>query len=211
MDEGLRTFKDGVVGTIRTIDAGGDKRVIENNSASGYRIRKLTPRECWRLMDFTDADFDRAKWYSKEEAKALLEKHPNHKGKRQFTEEERIERMSDTQLYKQAGNSICVGVLYYIFKELYEAMPYLFDDLKVSSYFSGIGAFESALDRLYADINSGSIAAPTCMSSEPAGGRERIVYDDYTSNVRADQDTMGTLTLNIGNSCFRNAYKLIER
>lgn len=82
----------------------------------------------------------------------------------------RNERMSDTQLYKQAGNSICVGVLYYIFKELYEAMPYLFDDLKVSSYFSGIGAFESALDRLYADINSGSIAAPTCMSSEPAGG-----------------------------------------
>ena len=185
--------------------------MIENNSASGYRIRKLTPRECWRLMDFTDADFDRAKWYSKEEAKALLEKHPNHKGKRQFTEEKRIERMSDTQLYKQAGNSICVGVLYYIFKELYEAMPYLFDDLKVSSYFSGIGAFESALDRLYADINSGSIAAPTCMNSEPAGGRERIVYDDYNSNVRADQDTMGTLTLNIGNSCFRNAYKLIER
>lgn len=148
--------------------------MIENNSASGYRIRKLTPRECWRLMDFTDADFDRAKWYSKEEAKALLEKYPNHKGKRQFTEDERIERMSDTQLYKQAGNSICVGVLYYIFKELYEAMPYLFDDLKVSSYFSGIGAFESALDRLYADINSGSVAAPTCMSSEPAGGENEL-------------------------------------
>lgn len=52
-----------------------------------------------------------------------------------------------------AGNSIVVDVLYYIFKELYEAMPYLFDDLKVGSYFSGIGAFESGLDRLYADIN----------------------------------------------------------
>lgn len=160
MDEGLRTFRDGVVGTIRTIDAGGDKRVIENNSASGYRIRKLTPRECWRLMDFTDSDFDSAKWYSKEESKALLEKHPNHKRKRQFTEEERIERISDTQLYKQAGNSICVGVLYYIFKELYEVMPYLFDDLKVSSYFSGIGAFESALDRLYENINSGNFTTP---------------------------------------------------
>jgi len=190
---------------------GGDKRVIENNSASGYRIRKLTPRECWRLMDFTDADFDKAKWYSKEEAKALLEKHPNHKGKRQFTEEERIERMSDTQLYKQAGNSICVGVLYYIFKELYEAMPYLFDDLKVSSYFSGIGAFESALDRLYEDINSGNITMPTCVSVEPAGGRERIVYDDYNSNIRADQDTMGTLISTIGNHCLRKGYKLIER
>ena len=61
--------------------------------------------------------------------------------------------VSDTQLYKQAGNSIVVQVLYYIFKELYEAMPYLFDDLRVSSFFSGIGAFEKGLDRLYEDLN----------------------------------------------------------
>ena len=60
--------------------------------------------------------------------------------------------MSSTQLYKQAGNSIVTNVLYYIFKELYNAMPYLFDDLKVGSYFSGVGAFEVGLDRLYADI-----------------------------------------------------------
>jgi DNA (cytosine-5)-methyltransferase 1 len=33
-------------------------------------------------------------------------------------------------------------------------MPYLFDDLKVSSYFSGIGAFEKALDRLFEDIDN---------------------------------------------------------
>ena len=104
----------------------------------------------------------------------MLTKYPKHKGKRQFIEEERIEKMSDTQLYKQAGNSICVGVLYYIFKELYEAMPYLFDDLKVSSYFSGIGAFESALDRLYEDINSGNITMPTCASVEPAGGENEL-------------------------------------
>lgn len=184
---------------------------IEAETEHKYRIRKLTPRECWRLMDFTDEDFDRAKYYSEEECRTLLAKYPKHKGRRQFDVEGRIDRMSDTQLYKQAGNSICVGVLYYIFKELYETMPYLFDDLKVSSYFSGVGAFESALDRLYADINSGSIVASTCMSSEPAGGRERIVYDDYNSNVRTDQDTIGTLTLNIGKSSFRNAYKLIER
>lgn len=62
--------------------------------------------------------------------------------------------VSDTQLYKQAGNSIVVQVLYYIFKELYETMPYLFDDLRVSSFFSGIGAFEKGLDRLYEDLNS---------------------------------------------------------
>ena len=66
-------------------------------------------------------------------------------------------KMSDSQLYKQCGNSIVVDVLYYIFIELYKAMPYLFDDLKVSSYFSGIGAFEAGLDRLYVDINAGKL------------------------------------------------------
>lgn len=99
--------------------------MIDDNTESGYQIRKLTPRECWRLMGFTDDDFDKA-------VKSGV---------------------SCSQLYKQAGNSIVVDVLYYIFKELYNAMPYLFEDLKVGSYFSGIGAFESGLDRLYNDIN----------------------------------------------------------
>jgi len=133
MDEGLRTFKNDVVGTIRTIDSGGDKRVIENKKDdSGYRIRKLTPLECWRLMGFSDEDFYKAK----------------------------AAGVSNSQLYKQAGNSIVVDVLYYIFKELYDAMPYLFDDLKVGSYFSGIGAFEKGLDRLYEGINSGNFIKP---------------------------------------------------
>lgn len=39
----------------------------------------------------------------------------------------------------------------------YSAMPYLFDDLKVGSYFSGIGAFETALDRLYLDDINASL------------------------------------------------------
>ena len=82
-DEGLRVFSGDCVGAIRTIDAGGDKRVIENNTSSaGYRIRKLTPRECWRLMDFTDEDFEKAAQVN-----------------------------SNTQLYKQAGNSIVRNVL----------------------------------------------------------------------------------------------------
>jgi len=107
--------------------------VIENSKhSSGYRIRKLTPKECWRLMGFSDDDYERAR-------KALNERF--YKGKNK----------SSSQLYKQAGNSIVTDVLYYIFKELYSAMPYLFDDLKVSSYFSGIGAFEIALDRLFND------------------------------------------------------------
>ena len=53
------------------------------------RIRKLTPRECWRLMDFDDEDFDKAKKVN-----------------------------SDTQLYKQAGNSIVVSVLEAIIGEM---------------------------------------------------------------------------------------------
>ena len=95
-------------------------------------IRKLTPKECFRLMGFSDQNFDAAKDVG----------------------------ISNSQLYKQAGNSIVVDVLYYIYVELYKAMPYLFDDLKLSSFFSGIGAFEVALDRLYKGINSGNFINP---------------------------------------------------
>lgn len=55
----------------------------------GGVARKLTPKECWRLMGFADEDYERA-------AKVCTVK----------------------QLYKQAGNSIVVDVLYNIFKEL---------------------------------------------------------------------------------------------
>lgn len=99
---------------------------------NNIRIRKLTPKECFRLMGFSDENFDAAQKVG----------------------------ISNSQLYKQAGNSIVVDVLYYIYVELYKAMPYLFDDLKLSSFFSGIGAFEIALDRLYEDINSGNFINP---------------------------------------------------
>lgn len=58
--------------------------------AVGLRIRKLTPKECWRLMGFEDEDFHKA---------------------------EKV--CSNSQLYKQAGNSIVVNVLMAIFKELF--------------------------------------------------------------------------------------------
>lgn len=55
----------------------------ENNFVNNrYRIRKLTPLECWRLMDFKDEDFEKAAQVN-----------------------------SNTQLYKQAGNSIVKNVL----------------------------------------------------------------------------------------------------
>ena len=98
---------------------------------SPIRIRKLTPKECFRLMGFSDENFEAAE-----------------------------KMVSISQLYKQAGNSIVVDVLYYILVELYKAMPYLFDDLRLSSFFSGIGAFEIALNRLYEGINSGNFTNP---------------------------------------------------
>lgn len=70
----------GVAKTIPTSDSQG--------TLDGYRIRKLTPRECWRLMGFDDADFDKAQAIG----------------------------TSNTQLYKQAGNSIVVNVLEAIIK-----------------------------------------------------------------------------------------------
>ena len=116
--------------TITAQDNAGGLMKVSVDSNKQYRIRRLTPRETWRLMDFTDGQFDRAK----------------------------AAGLSQTQLYKQAGNSIVVGVLEQIMDNLYDAMPYLFDNLKVSSYFSGIGAFESALDRVYknktGDVNN---------------------------------------------------------
>lgn len=115
--------------------------MIENNSNVGYRIRKLTPKECWRLMGFSDEDFEKARTALNNEF---------YKGKDK----------SSSQLYKQAGNSIVTHVLYHIYVELYKAMPYLFDDLKVGSYFSGIGAFETALDMLYENENANNFYIP---------------------------------------------------
>lgn len=76
-----------------------------------YRIRKLTPLECWRLQGFSDETFNKAKYYSKKEAEELLRKYPNHRGKRKFTRGERIERISNSQLYKMAGNAVTVSVV----------------------------------------------------------------------------------------------------
>lgn len=76
---------------------------------SPIRIRKLTPKECFRLMGFSDENFEAAE-----------------------------KMVSNSQLYKQAGNSIVVDVLYYILVELYKAMPYLFDDLRLSSFSLGL-------------------------------------------------------------------------
>jgi DNA (cytosine-5)-methyltransferase 1 len=85
-------YENGVVGTIPAMNPQDKTQVIENMNSNNFRIRKLTPKECWRLMGFRDECFDRAKELG----------------------------ISDSALYKQAGNSIVVNCLYYIFKELFK-------------------------------------------------------------------------------------------
>jgi DNA (cytosine-5)-methyltransferase 1 len=56
-----------------------------------YRIRKLTPRECFRLMDVSDEDIDKIQ----------------------------ASGVSKSQQYKLAGNSIVVSCLYQVFKKMF--------------------------------------------------------------------------------------------
>ena len=66
-----------------------------------YRIRKLTPLECWRLMDFRDEDFHKAESVN-----------------------------SNTQLYKQAGNSIVKNVLVAIFGQMIPGKEEVYKDIQ---------------------------------------------------------------------------------
>jgi DNA (cytosine-5)-methyltransferase 1 len=83
-EQRLEPNKNGTTNALTTVQK--DDLVLEKPR---YRIRKLTPRECWRLMGFSDTDFDKA---------------------------EKV--CSNTQLYKQAGNSIVVNVLMGIFSQM---------------------------------------------------------------------------------------------
>lgn len=77
---------NGLAPALQTAQGGNRQPLMYED----YRIRKLTPKECFRLMGFTDADFDK------------------------------IKGISNTQLYKMAGNSIVVNVLEAIFKQLFK-------------------------------------------------------------------------------------------
>lgn len=80
---------DGISPTLNTGTGGRLEPKFILSDKSGYRVRKLTPRECFRLQGFPDDYFDRAK-----------------------------EVCSDSQLYKQVGNSVTVPVVYEIAKRM---------------------------------------------------------------------------------------------
>jgi len=149
-EDGTIIFKNGV--PWNELDNSSNEAV-----ASQYRIRKLTPLSCWRLMGFTEEDFLTAKTGSRDNARKYMQEFEpdRHLKMMQAVESKDVQKLSNSQLYKQAGNSITTCTLYYIYKNLYEAMPYLFDCLKVGSFFSGIGAFEKALDMLQEDLRDG--------------------------------------------------------
>ncbi len=84
---------DGLSPCLNTMGGGNlqPKVVIKEPINKEVRVRKLTPLECWRLMGFSDTDYFAAKSAG----------------------------ISDTQLYKQAGNSIVVTVLEGIFGNMF--------------------------------------------------------------------------------------------
>ena len=83
--------KEGIMGTLVATDYKQPKQILETIQGD-TSIRKLTPRECFRLMGLNDKDVDKIQ----------------------------MTKISDTQQYKLAGNSIVVPVLEEIFKNLFK-------------------------------------------------------------------------------------------
>ena len=94
----------------------------ENNLLkSGFRIRKLTPRECWRLQGFPDWAFDKAAYgqvIPDNYQDKLLCRTMSRNEWREYWRITRRQIMSNSQLYKQAGNSVTVNVIAEIAKRL---------------------------------------------------------------------------------------------
>lgn len=119
--QGNRVYDiNGLAGTLVATNGGLGAKTRLYQTEEG-RIRKLTPKECWRLMGFDDIDFEKAYAIGN----------------------------TDNKLYIQAGNSIVVNVLEGIYRCLHATYPNDFKtNMSVISLFSGIGAFEKALERI---------------------------------------------------------------
>lgn len=89
MYDGKLNNSDSIVGTLKATEGGSGTKF----TTDGVRIRKLTPKECWRLQGFPDWAFERAE-----------------------------EVNSDTQLYKQAGNAVTTNVVRDIGNRLAEVL-----------------------------------------------------------------------------------------
>lgn len=175
--------KDGIVGTLTTVQK--DNYVVEpsfvngdickNVRAGGHgstdrrswdmvecnttlRIRKLTPKECFRLQGFDDESFHKAEAVN-----------------------------SNTQLYKQAGNSICVPVVEYIIKALVDC-----------------GALEKEKENKEMELKMNDYQLPEKISfnfeelkaelTEKVSMYETMVYtDDQIKEAKADKANLNKL------------------
>lgn len=123
-------YVDNIVGlkTTATLRAQNKTTIvlqtIETDSGTKKLIRCITPLEAFRLMGFTDEQYRRV-----------------------------AEKVSVTQRYKMAGNSIVVPVAEAIIEELYNAFPELFINGRVYHMFSGIGAYETAFQNVVDKVN----------------------------------------------------------
>jgi len=172
---GNAVASEGLCPTLTT-NKGEGQKISESSITEKFRVRKLTQKECWRLMGFSDEDFERAR-------DAMNKNIYNGKDR------------SGSQLYKMAGNSIVVDVLEHIMNELHNAMPYLFEEIKLGSFFSGIGAFEKALSRLKPEYKN--------KSDEPFGSEElrqlgHINESNATANRIYDSNIACTLKAGAG-------------
>lgn len=135
--------------------------VLSNNTL----IRKLTPREYWRLTGFTDSDFDKAS-----------------------------KVCSNSQLYKQAGNSIVVQVLERILENLIGGeMATVTYDCEVFKY-DWVVVFKDRKTRVYTVIHNDNEALKMAISNENLYiGFNSKHYDQYIIKAIAAGFTPGEL------------------
>ena len=124
-------FQDNVVGckVAPTLAASNHSTIvlqkIQTEHGEKSYIKMLTAKEALKFMGFDDDDYEKAS-----------------------------NVVSKFQIYKMAGNSIVVDMLYAVLKELFNAMPYMFENIEFCHLFSGIGAFEKAFYRVIAESNA---------------------------------------------------------
>ena len=140
----------GIYGIAPTISCmGGGNRMplilIENEKRKKYRIRKLTPTECFRLQDVSDEDIEKIRSYRDDETAAICDANgepimnmdfdkPSKNARKitimvngeqreyyssQLIWKNKGKGISKTAQYKLAGNSICVACMFNIFRKLF--------------------------------------------------------------------------------------------
>lgn len=165
-----RIYED-VAPTLRSERIG--LKVAESN----LRIRKLTPKECFRLMGFDDADFEKAEAVN-----------------------------SNTQLYKQAGNSIVVPVVEYIIQALLECGALKKEKEKQNEMELRIEPYATPEQPIfnYEELKE--------MLLQKASHYEAMVYtDDQIQDAKADRANLNKLKKALNDERIRREKEYMEK